>query len=183
MSEESNNHNRNESHVSYRQYKIRLLTLIFFDAVTICVSYFLALWLRFESISSIPAQYIQGTLTLIPLFIVTYIIVYYFMHLYQSVWRYASFVEAYHIVLTYVLLAVILLVYGLIFPHVIPTSCLLMGYLLSGIFCVMLRFGYRLMRYMVHRHQPEKIKKENVMIIGAGQTGKEIMNDFRMGNQ
>lgn len=183
MSEESNNHNRKESHVPYRQYKMRLLTLIFFDAVTICVSYFLALWLRFESISSIPAQYIQGTLTLIPLFIVTYIIVYYFMHLYQSVWRYASVVEAYHIVLTYVLLAVILLVYGLIFPHVIPTSCLLMGYLLSGIFCVMLRFGYRLMRYMVHRHQPEKVKKQNVMIIGAGQTGKEIMNDFRMSNQ
>lgn len=180
--EENNNSFQGDS-----RYKLRVMLLFFADVVTIFISYFFALWLRFDFyFSRIPQNYLQHLILLFPIICATTLVVYGFCHLYRSIWRYASISEAYHIIIAYLILAAALLAEHYISWLVgleVPRSVAVVGYLMSLLFCVVIRFGYRMVRYISARRkiaQPDENKKR-VMIVGAGQAAKELINDFRFG--
>ncbi|MGO5315115.1 polysaccharide biosynthesis protein [Bilifractor sp. LCP21S3_A7] len=169
------------------RYKMRVKLIFAADIIATFIAYFFSLWLRFDfQFSKIPLNYLQHLLILFPIICATTLIVYRACHLYQSIWRYASISEAYHIIIAYLILAAALLVENLIsWPAgvEIPRSVAVMGYIISLLFCVAIRFGYRMIRYVAAKRKNEKPddRKKRVMIVGAGQSAKELINDFRLG--
>ena len=176
-----------QRHREDTRYKMRVMMVVFADIITTFIAYFFALWLRFDFyFSKIPLNYLQHLLILIPIICVTTLIIYRVCHLYQSIWRYASISEAYHIIIAYLILAGALLAEHAISWLVgveIPRSAAVMGYIISLLFCVTIRFGYRMSRYMAVKRKTEQPDdgKKRVMIVGAGQAAKELINDFRLG--
>ena len=169
------------------RYKIRVTLVVAADIISILIAYFFSLWLRFDfHFSLIPRNYLHHLLILFPFICATTLIVYRSCRLYRSIWRYASISEAYHIIIAYLILGVALFFEHLISWHVgceVPRSVAVMGYILSLMDCAVIRFGYRLIRYVgVNRRiqQPGEDKKR-VLIVGAGQAAKELINDLRLG--
>lgn len=176
-----------QRHREDTRYKMRVMMVVFADIITTFIAYFFALWLRFDFyFSKIPLNYLQHLLILIPIICATTLIIYRVCHLYQSIWRYASISEAYHIIIAYLILAGALLAEHAISWLVgveILRSAAVMGYIISLLFCVTIRFGYRMFRYMAVKRKTEQPDdgKKRVMIVGAGQAAKELINDFRLG--
>ena len=169
------------------RYKMRVKLVFAADIIATFIAYFFSMWLRFDfQFSQIPKNYLLHLLILFPIICATTLIVYRACHLYQSIWRYASISEAYHIIIAYLILAAALLIENLISWPVgieIPRSVAVMGYIISLLFCVAIRFGYRMIRYVAMKRRNERPddSKKRVMIVGAGQAAKELINDFRLG--
>lgn len=172
---------------SVRQYRLRVTIVLFMDIACIVLSYFLGLLVRFDMhFHNIPAEYFRSTIWGLPWIVISYLIVYRIFNLYRSIWRYASINEAYHIVLAYVTLAVVTCAECIAFirlGHRIPVGVMLIAYTLTLISCLMIRFGYRMVRYLMQKHIRRRGLKTqiNVLMIGAGQAAKELINDFRLG--
>ena len=169
-----------------RRYIEKLFLIVLADAFTIAVSYFMALWIRFDfSIAKTPVQEIDKVIVFIPFAIGITFVVYYFFRLYHSIWRFASISEVAHIILAYAVLAVILPAFEMLSPFKIPRSVLLMAYIISLFFCVMIRFGYRLVRYIVNddRFVQEDVGVDNVLLVGAGQAAREILKEQQLSNK
>lgn len=171
-----------------RQYRIRLAVVLFADILGIALSYFLALWIRFDFlIQEIPQEYTYHLLIILPWIILTYILVYYSCRLYQSIWRFASINEAYHIVKAFVFLAIAGILEQQIFyllGYSVPRSVSFIGYVFTLFFCIAVRFGYRLGRYFlqIRKRKAHRDKRTRVLLIGGGQAAKELINDLRLGH-
>ena len=154
------------------QFLQRALVILVLDILTIILSYLFALWARFEfSIGAIPAEHLRGTLQMLLIALVTTVIVYDIAKLYHSIWRYASITEISRIIVAYMVIGILLVLEKLIFHFAIPKSVLLIAYILSGIWCLVIRFGYRYARHL--RKQMSTQVTERVLLIGAGQAGRE----------
>jgi len=160
--------------------KMRMIAIIFVDILCVAVSAFLAIWIRYDfTYTHIPSGYMH-TLLLFLLFLeIATIECYYMFRLYHSIWRYASITEAYRIILTYLLLAVVYIILYFIFK--LPRSVMFITYILCGISCVFVRFGYRLLRFRSLQGNTSE-NSENILIIGGGQAAREIISDIRLGN-
>ena len=170
------------------KYNLRVALIFVADIIFIFVSFFFALWLRFDCrYTHIPASYIRNLFLMFPAICIGYIVVYDVCKLYKSIWRYASISEAYHIALAYIFIALLSAAVFFIYLNFgirIPVSVMIGGYLMSLFFCTALRFGYRLVRFVRARSaNGQNEKRVNVMLIGAGQAAKELINDFRLGGQ
>ncbi len=166
-----------------RKYTEKLCILVLADAFTIALSYFLALWIRFDfSIANTPTQEIDKVINFIPFAIGITFAVYYILRLYHSIWRFASVSEVAHIIIAYAALAVILPLFNLMGSFKIPRSVLLMAFINSLFFCVMIRFGYRLTRYILNddRFTQERSGIDNVLLVGAGQAAREILKEQQL---
>lgn len=172
-----------------RMYNFRVALLFAADILSVFISYFFALWMRFDfRFSKIPSEYLRHLLIIFPVICAVTIIVYAFCHLYQSIWRYASIAEAWYILVAYLILAAASIIETVVFYALgveIPRSVAVCGYLFSLMFCAAIRFGYRLLRFAATRRQNRQNEdaRERVMIVGAGQAAKELINDFRLGGQ
>lgn len=173
---------------SMRQYRLRVTVVLFMDILCIALSYFLSLLIRFDMhFSNVPVEYVRSTIWGLPWIIISYLIVYRIFNLYKSIWRYASINEAYHIVLAYVTLAVVTVAECIAFirlEHRIPVGVMLIAYVLSLISCLVIRFGYRMVRYLAQKRVRRRggDGQINVLMVGAGQAAKELINDFRLGH-
>lgn len=186
--EQDTDENENDSKMIKNKYNFRVALIFAADIISIFVSFFFALWLRFDCrYSLIPTDYLKNLLIMFPAICIGYVAVYDFCKLYKSIWRYASISEAYHIALAYIFIALLSVAEFIIFLQLgirIPVSVMIGGCLISLFFCTALRFGYRLVRFVRARYiNGENEKRVNVMLIGAGQAAKELINDFRLGGQ
>ena len=81
-------------------WKVIALYLFFYDVIVINLSYFLGLWLRFDlSYSLIPDIYLSSFLKFAPFYTIFTVIIFFCLHLYNSLWRFASFSELNRILL------------------------------------------------------------------------------------
>ena len=70
------------------------LLLLLYDLAAVTVSYFFALWFRFDcQFTEIPEAYLMTWLKFAPIYGLIAIVVFSLFHLYQSIWKFASFVE------------------------------------------------------------------------------------------
>ena len=160
-----------------KQFLQRAVVILVADIVTITLSYLFALWARFEfNVNAIPGEYLQGLLHFLPVILITAIIVYDVAKLYHSIWRYASISEISRIIAAYLAIGILLILEKLIFRFSVPKSVILIAYILSGIWCLTIRFGYRYLRHL--RRQMSTQATERVLLIGAGQAGREILKDI-----
>ena len=164
----------------------RAILIMFVDALSVMISYFLALLLRFDFIfSRIPVNYLEGYLWSMPYWILSTIVIFYICRLYHSIWRLARVAELRMIITAYLIIMVVD-VAGMLFMHLrMPRSYYFMGYVLCFCMTAGTRFSYRLLRSYTNRKRQDEGKDEQdrIMIIGGGEAGqiliKELINSSR----
>jgi len=161
-------------------YIFRALLIMFGDIVSVAVAFSLGLWIRYDfSINKIEPHYLTALGYFIIYACVVVLLVYYTFHLYQSIWRYASVTEAYHIILAYLIIAPLFLFGNRFVALRIPRASLFIAYIFCGICCIASRFGYRMLRYVLREETQESPYR--TLIIGGGQAAREIIKDIILG--
>lgn len=151
------------------------------DVVLIAISFFLALWFRFDfSFSLIPKEYLNGYLSMILIWCAISIVVFVICNLYNSIWIYAGTDEVFRILAAHIILAVIGIVYVRIRSIVMPRSFYVVGFVFSIVSTTVLRFAYRLYREIAQQIRTKSANDhaKNIMIIGAGEAGRVLVAEF-----
>ena len=163
-------------------WKVIAIYLIIYDKIAVNFSYFMALLVRFDfRYSSIPTDYFAAWRSFAPIYTIIILVVFGCMHLYNSVWRFASFHELIKIMVATVITGVLHIVGITIFWGRMPASYYLVGIMLQFFLTVGVRFSYRFV--LLERNRREKSESEerskNVMIIGAGEAGRTIVRELQ----
>ena len=175
----------NQSNISqgrFNQIK-RAVMIAVLDVLAIVIAYFIGLWLRFDfHFAAIPEEYLANYISIIGYWALVHIVVFALFGLYNSIWAFVSTSELFRIFGSYAVLCVISIVVYRAAGPIIPRSSWISGFVFCFIFTVGIRFSYRLLRalrnYLLHReHSP---KEKNVMIVGAGDAGRALVNEFEI---
>ena len=166
------------------------LFLAIYDILAVSMSYFLALWLRFDCrYSVIPDQYLLAWKYFTPAYVVASLFIFYILRLYKSIWRFASYSELLRSILASMITAVMHTA-GITLMmrqmdgtftkhHRMPISYYIIGAIIQ--FCMILgiRFAYRFFLLLKSEmHKEHGANCANVMIIGAGSAGQMIVRDI-----
>ena len=161
-----------------QHWKVIALFLMGYDFVTICFSYFFGLWLRFDfRFLSIPEVYLSVYYKFIIPYAIMSIMIYWFMKLYRSIWRFASYNELINIVIATCTCGALNFILTRLFGARMPSSYHVIGFLLQVMFATVIRFSYRFALLMIRQQRNSK-NKTNVMLIGAGDAGLTILRDI-----
>ncbi|MGM9660417.1 MAG: polysaccharide biosynthesis protein [Faecousia sp.] len=159
----------------------KVLLIMFLDVLATSVSFFLGLWFRYDfSFQEMRAEHLEGFLSAIGPWCAITVLVFVCFRLYSSIWAFVSTSEVFRIIGAYIVLAVL----GVTFFHfdgfLMPRSSMVMGYLISFVFTVAIRFSYRLWRSAQKKisHMAHASGLKNVMIIGAGDAGRALALEF-----
>ena len=159
----------------------RVILIMLLDVVATAVSFFLGLWFRADfAFENIQSSHMQGYLSAIGPWCCITIAVFMIFRLYSSIWAFVSTSEVFRIAGAYIVLAVV----GVWIFHfdgvIMPRSSMVMGFLLSFVCTVCIRFSYRLwltaLRKISHAAHASGLK--NVMLIGAGDAGRALALEF-----
>lgn len=157
------------------------LFLMIYDIVAINFAFFFGLWLRFDfMISKIPEKYLNGFMTFIPWYTVFTIVVFHILHLYRSIWRFASYNELHRLAIA-TFITVLFHCFGITaFVCRMPASYLVIGAMVQFILTVGVRFSYRfiLLQRKGKRKEQGHTPYHNAMIIGAGSAGRILVRDI-----
>lgn len=160
---------------------VRVLLIMLLDAMSIAGSFFLALWIRHDfHFRMISQRYIDGFNHTIIYWIIICLAVFWLFRLYSSIWSYVSIDALVRIMLSYAVLLAVGLVFRAVQPWFMPRSYYCIGFFLSFVCTAGIRFSYRLLR-LVRNHLNgalQKDKLKNVMIIGAGEAGRQLVREF-----
>lgn len=161
-------------------YKILLVCL---DIIFINISSFMALWLRFNMrISEIDSIYIESVQEIALLNTVVTILIFTAMHLYSSLWRFASVKELVNVTVACVLSVLVNILCFFFLYKPIYRSYFFIYAASLFIFTCFSRFSYRLVRllYRSHKHGTHM---RNTMIIGAGEACNIVMKELELSSQ
>ena len=151
------------------------------DILSIAMAYFFALWLRFDfQFNEISDVFLDHYLKIILPWCGVCIVTFALFGLYSSIWSFVSTDELLRILESYGLLALLSLGMAMIPGLRLPKSVYVMGLIFSGMLTASIRFSYRTLRYIRHHLSGPRGPgfRENVMIIGAGEAGKALVNEF-----
>ncbi len=165
---------------SFQHWHFVTLVLVFYDIFAILLSYGFALWIRFDcSFSKLPANYLRIYGRSIFLYIVICLVIFTFLHLYRSIWRFASYIELYRLILATVITLVANVLITTIFFGRMPVSYYVFGIVLQFLLTVAIRFSYRFVLLVRTQKSTEQNSNEHVMLVGAGQAGQAILRDIK----
>ena len=152
--------------------------LILYDLLAVTGAYFAALWLRFDcQFSEIPIRYLTPWLQFAPIYAVVCVITFWKLRLYQSVWRFVSFVELKKITLATVFLGIFHAVFITIFFKRMPITYYTIGAIVQFLLIFSARFAYRF--FLLERNKDTKdATRSRVMLIGAGEAGQMLLRDL-----
>lgn len=174
-----------------RAYKRRMehweviaVYLFLYDVIALNFSYFFGLWLRFDlQFSNIPKEYLHAFLKFAPFYTIFSAIIFYFLRLYNSLWRFASFNELNRICAATIITSIFQAVCMTLFVKRMPISYYLIGPLVQFLMIVMVRFAYRYITLeRVKRERNSKVV-HNAMIIGAGAAGRIILKELNSSDE
>ena len=168
-----------------RRYMFPIILLLT-DTITLCISVWLAVVLRFAGSGTNYQGYISNALLMIPLYIACHLICFNLFKLYRRIWKYAGIKEMLSIVganicgmLLHLGLRSLLVAAGGT-PMVLSRLLMLLICFFNIFFIAGIRLFVRWAAYQV-----EKADKENdtefkrVLIVGAGDAGNIILRDLR----
>ena len=169
--------------INNRQLFVRRLGLITYDILAVLASSALGLLMRFDmsyyelthTVGS--REWIEHIWRYLPVGIVTTILIFYFFHLYTSLWSYAGIPEMSSLVLACIISSLVQAVGMLLLGYSVPRSYYFMYAMWLIILVGLSRFAYRLFRTFVQK-RTEKAKSVNVMVIGAGEAGNSIIREM-----
>ena len=157
---------------------VRLLLMVY-DFVAVIVSFGIALWLRFDcKVTSVEPQYLTTYTKTIIVYALFCLVVFWFLRLYKSIWRFASYSELMRVILATVVTGVIYTGSLLIINLHMPVSYYVIGITVQFIATLGIRFFYRFVLLLRGRTNNE-VQKKNVMIVGAGSAGQMLFRDIK----
>lgn len=160
-------------------WKVITVLLIIYDFLAIIMSYFLALWIRFDcNFSEIDLPYFRTYCRTILVYALFCVVVLGTLRLYKSIWRFASYTELLRIICATVFTGVIYCIAVNIFTMRMPVSYYFFGVLMQFILTLGIRFSYRFVLLLRGQKNPDK-RQKRVMIIGAGKAGQMILRDIK----
>ena len=158
-------------------WKVISFFLALYDIVAILASYFLALFLRFDCVySAIPEKYLSACMCFTPVYAVISVLIFWYMKMYKSIWRFASYTELIRGICATVVTGAIHIVGITIIFGRMPLSYYFWGICLQFILIIGIRFFYRL--YTMLEGTSHSKSGCNVMLIGAGEAGQMILRDM-----
>lgn len=173
---------KSKGFMGLEHWKLIALYLLIYDIVTINLSYFIGLWLRFDlQYSKIPSEYLMAFIEFAPFYTAFSIIIFYMMHMYNSLWRFASFNELTSIIMATVVTGIAHVVGITLFVRRMPIAYYVFGICAQFIFTTGIRFGYRFVNLeRARREKTEKSAhvKHHVMVIGAGAAGMTVLREL-----
>ncbi len=162
-----------------RQWLVNALLLLLYDLIAIHAAFFLALWIRFDCrYLSIPAMYLQYYLGSISISSVVTVALGWMIHVYRSVWRYASYSELVRTLFAAILGAVVHCVLVTVLGGRMPQSYYLWGSILQILLMVIPRFSLRFLMFFADRLERDRELGGRVMLIGAGSAGQMLLRDI-----
>lgn len=160
---------------------VRVSALVFLDIMLIIISMVGALWIRLDfRFANIDPTFLETIWEYMFINIVCTLIIYKIMHLYSSLWRYASVMEVENVIVSTILStafqAIGMKILGLHIPRSYP---LLYLFLLTGM-TLLVRFSYRLARRGKNGNLQMKGEKTvRTMIVGAGAAGDMLVREMK----
>lgn len=166
------------SKIKIEHWHVIALLLAVYDVIAVNLSYFAALWLRFDcAVSKISSDYLTAFLHFAPVYTAFCILVFWVLRLYKSLWRFASYRELLRVIAASIISAVFHAVVITVFYHRMPISYYFIGFLVQFILLLGIRFSYRFVLLLKHRTKNSDAENR-VMIIGAGAAGQMILRDL-----
>lgn len=161
------------------QWQVVRLLLMVYDFIAVIVSFGIALWLRFDcKVTSVEPQYLTNYTKTIIIYALFCLVVFWFLRLYKSIWRFASYSELLRVILATVVTGVIYTGSLLVFNLHMPISYYVIGITVQFIATLGIRFFYRFVLLLRGRTNNE-VQKKNVMIVGAGSAGQMLFRDIK----
>jgi Predicted nucleoside-diphosphate sugar epimerases len=172
------------------------LFLALYDIIVVSMSYFLALWLRFDCrFSEIPKPYLTAWKLFTPAYIVLALLCFYILRLYKSIWRFASYSELLRTIIASLITTAIHTVGITVMMRLMedkfvknplthytrmPLSYYIIGAMIQFVLILGARFAYRFVLLIKTETRFGKPKNDgaNIMIIGAGSAGQMILRDI-----
>ena len=159
---------------------LRGLALMVLDVVVLSACSVAALLLRFDfSFQSVDVEFWRSVITYLPLNLFISVVIFWLFKLYSSLWRFASILEFYNIILASFLSSLMMFA-GMHFlnkpvPRSYPVIYLFMLLLsLTGT-----RFFYRFLRIWHHERVHDRAEQPvRTMVIGAGEAGNTIIKEM-----
>lgn len=160
-------------------WKVVTFLLIAYDFLAVILSYFAALWLRFDcKFNEIELPYLQVYYHTILIYAVFCIIVFWCFRLYKSIWRFASYSELLRMIFATAVTSMVYTISVTGFILRMPVSYYLSGLLIQFTLTLGVRFSYRFILLLRAKKDDARIEKR-VMLIGAGNAGQMILRDIR----
>lgn len=155
--------------------------LVIYDIFSVSASYFIALWLRFDCrFSLIPEAHLHSYLGFICIYDVFCVVVFWFLRLYKSIWRFASYSELSRVIISSVITSIFHIVGMTTLFQRMPISYYFFGMMIQFFLVLGIRFSYRFI--LLERSRREKNNGDTygsrVMLIGAGSAGQIILRDL-----
>ena len=171
---------RQKGKLHLERWQIAAVLLVICDFITIHLSYFLALWLRFDlNYVVIPHSYLLAYLRFITVYAVGSIVIFWFFKLYRSLWRYVSYSELVRFSAASIFTSLLhLIIITFAFTRM-PVSYHLIGAMFQLVFVLAPRFMYRFVLYIKSRKKGKDETAGRVMLIGAGSAGQMILRDIQ----
>ena len=155
--------------------KIAIL-LVIYDILAVTLSYGAALWFRFDlQYQSIPRAYLAAWSRFAPWYAVFCVVVFWYLRLYRSMWRFASYSELTRVILSSAVTTLFHIVGITVIFRRMPIVYYVLGSLLQFGFVLAIRFAYRLVTLL--RKKRTEGPEDRIMLIGAGQAGQMILRD------
>lgn len=174
----ANDNTSKKRHIEH--WKVVAFYLIIYDIIAVNFSYFFGLWLRFDlRFSNIPQTYLNSYLRFAPFYTVFVLVVFYALHLYKSLWRFASFSELNRIFASSVITTVFHIVCITLLIKRMPISYYVIGAAMQLALVTAIRFAYRYITLERTRRERSVKAVHNVMVIGAGAAGQVILKELK----
>ena len=159
----------------------KIMMIMVLDVLATAASFFFGLWFRYDFVfADIRQVHLEGFLSAIGPWCAITVLVFLVFKLYNSIWVFVSTSEVFRILGAYIVLALV----GVALFHfdglVMPRSSMVVGFVFSFVCTVGIRFSYRLIRTAQTKisHMTHSSGLKNVMIIGAGDAGRALANEF-----
>ena len=160
------------------QILIRKTCLVAFDILSVIIAFFLSSIIAYNG--HIELSFLRYSYYLLSGLIVSSLIFFVLLRLYDSLWRYTSVNELLNVIIASFLSTIVYCILCTICPVTPPISTVFLYLLILLMLVGGARFGYRFLRLYASRHhllgRGEHIESR-VMIIGAGSAGEKILRE------
>lgn len=160
-------------------WKVVTVLLMLYDFFAVIIAYFAALWIRFDcKFSEIDPLYFQAYYRTVLVYAVFCIVVFQFLRLYKSIWRFASYTELLRLLFATAITGMVYTLVVRMFVLRMPVSYYVFGILIQFFLTIGIRFSYRFILLLRGRRRNDKDVKK-VMLIGAGEAGQMLARDIK----
>jgi len=158
---------------------VRVALLFVYDVTSLLLAAFFAIYIRYDfKLRNIPVFYLETAFGFLPVTLLVLLCVYAFLHLYNSLWSYASTRELLHTICGALLVGACQTAALLgLHKNMLRSYHFIFTFLLV-LLSVVGRFIYRFVRILKRSYISLHFKNTtNIMLIGAGDAGRLIINE------